>query len=108
MGSEALLHGPRVLRVKRLGEAVSGGYVVRLLPRGAKSSEAAGRSRESQVGELSLERRSAISVDRPDLRLEWRFEQLHVPTRSHGTAGHDRYVSGFHGQYQQPPHHECG
>ena len=74
--SERYYRDPTLLRSARPGPAVPGRHVVRVLPRRAQSGEAAGRSRESAWANLSLERRRAVLLVGPRLRLEG-----HAPTR---------------------------
>ena len=54
---------------KRPGAALPRRHVLRVLPRRAEPDQAAGRSGEPEVGEPELERRRAVLLDRPHLRL---------------------------------------
>ena len=70
------LRRSQLLQRQEPGAALSRRHVVRLLPRRAESDEAACRPGESEVGEPELERRRAVFLDRPHLRLGVGRQQL--------------------------------
>ena len=80
---EALLQRPELLQRQGPGAAVSRRHVVRLLPCRAEPDQSAGRSGKSEVGESEFDRRRAVLLGRPALRLERGPTQLHLPAVSH-------------------------
>ena len=60
---------PAYYNVEQAGPAVPRRHVVRVLPRRPEPDQAAGRSGEPEVGEPQLERRRAVLLGRPHLRL---------------------------------------
>ena len=110
VGLGALLPRPRLLLPTRSGEAVSRRHVVRLLPRRAESDQAAGRSREPEVGEPQLERRRAVLLGGPHLQLAERQQpaQLLLPAAAHVAARHARHLARLDRQHQQPADDERG
>ncbi len=86
------------------------GDVVRLLPRRPEPDQAAGGSRESEVGEPELERRRAVLLVGPHLRLA-RPEEREQPFLSGApclATGHARHVARLDRQHQQPADDERG
>src|SRR4051794_32895017 len=79
MGSSPLLHGSVVLQFKGTGAALSGGYVLRLLPCRAESRSTSRRRGAPSVGEFEFARRGAVLLGRPDLQLEIGRIELPVP-----------------------------
>ena len=69
VGRGALLHRSELLQRQEPGQALSRRHVLRLLPRRAEPDQAAGRSREPEVGEPQLQRRRAVLLGRSHLRL---------------------------------------
>ncbi len=99
---------PTLLQRQEPGAAVPRGHDLRFLSRRTESDQAAGRSGESEVGELELECRRAIFLDRSHLCLGSRSQQLPLSALPYLAARRARYLAGFSGQHQQPAHHECG
>ena len=65
--------------------------------------------RNPQWAEPQFDRRRAVHVGRPALRLDSaRRRQLHVPARAHLSPGRDGHVAGLDRQHQQPAHDERG
>src|SRR6185503_5973543 len=93
VGCESLLYGPRVLQLEQAGAAVPRGHVVRLLPRRSESNESARGPGEPEVGEPELQRRGAVFLGRPDLRLERRSLDVRLPVVSHLTPGLARHIA---------------
>ena len=108
--SRTLLPRPGLLRAPRPGEAVPRRHVVRVLPRRPEPGQAAGRPREPEVGEPQLERRRAVLLVGPHLRLEGPTPTARASCTSaaHVAAGHARHLARLDRQHQQPAHDERG
>src|SRR5215475_6316166 len=108
MGPKALLRGSDVLLIEGSRKALSGWNVLRLLPRRAEPAKASRDSGASGMETLELERRRAVFLDRSDIFMGGRRNQLSVSDFPHVAPWRARYLAGLDRQYQQPPHYECG
>ncbi len=89
-------------------QALSRGHVVRSLPRRPQSDQSAGRSEQSGVGQLELERRRPVFLGRSDLFPGGGFRELRLSAASQLAARLARHLVRLHRQHQQPADDERG
>ena len=108
--SERYYRDPDYYFSKDLVKPYRVGMSCALLSRRPESGQAAGRSRESAVGEPELERRRAVFLGRSHLQLAGRREQaeLLLPAVPHVAARRARHVARLDRQHQQPADDERG
>ena len=100
----AVLQRSVVLLRPQARPAVPRRHVVRVLSRRAEPDQAAGRSREPEVGEPQLERRRPVLLVGPRLQLARRRQrgQLLLSGAARLAAGHARHLAGLDRQHRQP------
>ena len=108
VGRESLLHRSRVLQLEHAGAVAPRRHVVRLLPRRSEPDEAARRSGEPEVGEPQLQRRGAVLLGRPDLRLERGSARPSSSSCFTPRARVARHLADLDRQHQQPADDERG
>ena len=98
----------RLLPVEGAGAARTASACRAASAMSARTREAAGRSRSAAVGESELDRRRAVLLGRPHLRLERRPVDLLLPVPAHLAARLARHLAGLDRQHQQSAHDERG
>ena len=108
MECRAVLQRSQLLPVEGAGAPLPRRSVLRLLPCRSEPREAAGEPRSAAMGESELDRRRAVFLGRPHLRVERRPVDLLLPVPAHCPARLARYLAGVERQHQQSAHDERG
>ena len=106
MGPEALLQRSGLLYVENLVRPYRVGMSCGVLPCRPNPINPPADPENPEMGEPELDRRRAVFLGGPHLRLGSRTRELHLPDPAHLPARHARHVARVDRQHQQSAHDE--